>query len=107
MFNYVAKDPNSSGLSRELWIKDQIAYRQRRANLVSSNLIVLNLVVGLFLPAGIDCPGMNSTRHSSLGLFLRSERTLQEYRSSLFVSTFTFSLESYQLDSSERSGLKT
>ena len=24
MFNYVVKDPDSSGLSREFWIKDQV-----------------------------------------------------------------------------------
>jgi len=37
MFNYVVKDPDSSGLSREFWIKDQVG----EPNLVSSNLIAL------------------------------------------------------------------
>ena len=39
MFNYVVKDPNSSRLSGELWIKDQDA----EAIYVSSNWMALRL----------------------------------------------------------------
>jgi hypothetical protein len=40
MFNYVVKDPDSSRLSGEFWIKDQKGLSH---SLVSSNLVALRL----------------------------------------------------------------
>ncbi len=62
MFNYVVKDPNSSGLSRELWIKDQAAYRRSGLTLCPRTCVVQRLLVRGVLLTGIACSGLDPTR---------------------------------------------
>ncbi len=71
MFNYVVKDPDSSRLSGEFWIKDQ---KGRGRILVSSNLGALRLL-GNDLRRIAFTQGLNSTRLRSLSVVQRLART--------------------------------
>jgi hypothetical protein len=70
MFNYVVKDPDSSGLSREFWIKDQKGLSH---SLVSSNLVALRLLIAA--RNELLYSGLHSTRLRSFSVAQRLART--------------------------------